>query len=348
MLPPQPDSGGCDRALNQIDPQLLRIPPYACDGSVGRALKFWLYNTDVTPIAAGTRVGLAIEVGGVPQSEAFNHLLRVSFGGYANPTTGTLRTDFISGDDFPDVNLEKSFEYKRTDLIAPDALASGEAYLLSIRPQFDIRQLQAATLAGSTLSVYPFFYMQAGSYSDIGAALGEWIYPSDDRGFAVPRAGLSVQVLSRSGMVARRSFESVGAVAVSGLQPSTANQKIVLNGNGAAYLRSGALQTGEALRAIVGTLAGTTAPSPFSAATGSLGSLSVTLTYPSDGTTAQIRPNYPDTIAGLAGKATLNATQAIVYVKSGTTDSIVWSLHRRRWRNSGSRPARMEYRNACR
>jgi hypothetical protein len=311
------DGGGCDQPLDLLDVTRLRLPTYAMTGDVGRALEFWLYNTDAVSIDAGQRVGLNVELSGIAQFSAFDHLLRVTFGGYAQPSDGTLRTTFDSGEAFANVDLERSFEFGRTDLIAPDDLRTGEAYVLKVRPQFDLIALQTATVAGSVLSIQPFFYAQVGEYSPVGAAMGDWIYPVLDRGWVVPYPGLSALALSREGMVGRRNFPALGSSQIFGLLANQTAQTIVINGNGAIYLRTGAIQSGEVLRAIVSTQSGVSAPCAFSAPTTAAGSLQITLNYPSNGTTAQVRANYPDRIAGLASRAKLNASSVTVYVRSG-------------------------------
>jgi hypothetical protein len=306
--------GGCDRALDLVGSTPLRTPIYGVDGSDGAPRTFWLLNDDTTPIAAGTRVGISILLNGIPQTEAFAGLLQVRFLGYANPVTGNRRTIDADGDTFDWLDADRGIEPGKFDLRLPDALQPGEAFAFAVYPNFTAAALNGRVPAG-VLSIAPFLYVEAGRYSELGEVFGDRLFPQNDRGFVVPRTGLSLLALSRSGSIASRTFFDQAASEVYGLQPNTANQTIAINGNGAMYVRAGTLQAGEGKRAIASTEPGETVLSPWSPATVSAGSLRATLAYPSDGTTAQIRANYPDAIAGLTGKAKLNAPNVRIYGK---------------------------------
>jgi hypothetical protein len=313
------DGGGCNRPISLIAATDLRTRRYSANGASGASRIFWLNNTSESEIAAGLRVGLTVDLDGVSQGAAFSGLLRVRFLGYANSNTGTLRTKFADGSDFPDIGLEKSYENRKTDLVLCDALLPGEAYALEVYPQFSSVQLNGGIPQNAVVRVAPFLFAQQGSFAEAGAALGDWIYPQDDRGWVVPDGGLSATSLKRSGMVQGREFLKVGPDTVHGFLPDLAGQQVVINGNGAIYRRAGVIDANERLRAIVSTASGVGTPSPWSQPTMVSGSdgLAVTCTYPSNGSKATIRGDYPDGIAGLSGKASLNAPLVTIYVQSG-------------------------------
>jgi hypothetical protein len=318
------DGGGCDRPLSQVTVTPLRAPRYTPDGATGAQRVFWIFNNDTVPYPAGNRVGLTLTLNDIPQDSRWNGLLSCKFLGYAKPSNGTLRTIYSDGSSFPDVGAEKPYETTKSDLILPDDLQPGEAYALAVYPAFTPAELNGEVPNNSVLRVAPFVFSQTGSYVDIAAALGSWIYPVDDQGWIVPQLGLSGLALKRSGMVQSglggRSFLKVGPTPVLGLQANTANQRLAINGNGAVYPVS-SIQAGDALRAIVSTVAGTGLASSWSSAfsVSSGQGIRVTCTYPSNGNRATIRTDYPDRIAGLSGKAKLNAPFVTVYVKSGST-----------------------------
>lgn len=310
------DAGGCDRALDQIADTLVRAPRYGLDGE-GVRRTLWIRNLSSEVIPAGTRVIFSCTVNDIPQPDG---LLWGAFLGYAAPSTGGLRLASIDGDDFPDIGVEKVLENRKTDFALPDDLEPGEAYAVQIFPSFTFAQLNGRAIAKGVVRIVPALGVQFGSYNEMGKALGDWIYPTDDKGWVVPRFSFSTLVLKRSGIVNARSFLGVGAATIGGLAANQANQLIAINGNGAVY-RVNTLGQGEALRAILSTEAGVTAACALSAGVtlgGGQGIL-ITCTYPSNGTTATIRPDYPDAIAGLANKAELNPTSICLYVKIGST-----------------------------
>ncbi|MBD1995410.1 hypothetical protein H6G00_02025, partial [Leptolyngbya sp. FACHB-541] len=310
------EGGGCDTSLGQLTENLIRAPRYACTGGNGAGRTYWINNVGPDEINAGKRVGLTVLLNDVPQSDEFDGALRMRFRGYVNTTTGERRTTYADGDEFPDLDEEKLFENKRTDIFFPDDLQEGEAYALTVYPNFEPAELNNQVPDGAVLKAAPFVFLQAGAYSEIGEALGNWIYPTGDRGWVVPSLG-GVKCLKRFGMVSSRSFLGTGPTEIFGFSEDTSSQLVVLNGNGAAYLRQGALEQNEAIRAVVSFESGVGAASawsaPFNITAGQ--GLRVTCSYPGNATSAPIRGDYPDVIAGLAGRAQLNAPFVTLYVE---------------------------------
>jgi hypothetical protein len=308
---------GCDREIRQVDFSAYPPPAYAADGSVGDPEYFWLLNDEPTPITSGQRVMVNVTVNGVARSDLFSGLLRMTFKGYANSITGTLRTAGLA--QFPGVNESVLFENRKIDFFLPEDMASGEAYTLAISPSFTAAQLNNRIPAGAILEVLPFFAEQAGAYDESGEALGNRINGVYDRGVCVPIVGSAVKCLKRSGSVASRSFRAIGASIVTGFLANTADQEVRINGNGTVYRGELALTEAEAIRAIVDCLPGVSAPSPWSSTLLIVGSksLDVTVTYPVTGATAAVRPDYPDALIAGNTQAALNALYVTIYVRQG-------------------------------
>ena len=266
------------------------------------------------------RVKVIVSVDGTAQDSQFDGLLSVRFKGYANTVTGALRTLDGDGIEFPNLNVERDYQSGKSDLILPDDLATNEAYTLEIYPKFSLIAAQNKVADGSLISIALDLFEEAGVYSELGQALGDWLYPSDDRGYVVPDDGLAAIALKRSGIVASTSFLKVGASPLYGLDIDAAGQKAAINGDGAIYLRDGALQPAEALRAILGTVAGDSKPCAWSLpiTTSGTQAVQVTCTYPSNGTTATIRADYPDAIAGVTGKAKFNPPLVTLFLTDGS------------------------------
>lgn len=314
------DGGGCDRAIELVANTLLRAPRYTPDGAAGPARYFWIVNDDTIAIPSGLRVGLNVTLNDVPQGDTFDGLLGVRFYGYANTTTGALRTTYTDGSDFDGAGLAQNFENRKTDLFLPDDLQPGEAYAIAVYPDFSSAELNNQVADGSVLKASPFLFAQAGEYVPGAGGWGDSIYARDDRGWVVPQLGLSAIALKRSSLVNQREAIGTGPTPLLGFTSDTPDQKVAINGNGAIYLRSGELETGEALRALVSTAAGVSVACNWSDPVSGAGGLSITCTYPSNGTVAPIRANYPDTaIAGLTGHAKLNAPYVTIYVKDSET-----------------------------
>lgn len=313
------DGGGCDRPLSEIPSTLLRAPRYTPSGAAGKKRIFWILNNSSVEIESGLRIKLTFSLDDVPQGSDIDGLIAYRFLGYADINTGLLRTEDSDGNEFPNLNIEKDYKSGKTDLILPDDLAPNEAYSFEIYPRFQAIEAQGNISNGSVLKAAIDLYEYAGTYSEIGQALGNWIYPTDMRGWIVPDTGLKAIALKRSGMIAASSFLKVGPTPLYGLQVNTADQQVAINGDGATYLRVGALQASEALRAIVSTVAGDGKPCAWSLpiTADSNQSLNIICNYPSNGSTATIRANYPDTaIAGVTGKARLNPPLVTIFIRA--------------------------------
>lgn len=321
------EEGGCDRPLKDLDETLVRTPRYAADGSNSEPRVYWL-RPSVGTLPAGERVGMVVSYDGAPRSGLFEGHLRQTFRGYANTTTGALRTVDGFSVTFPLLNAEVVYTNQRTDLVLPDELANDEAYTLEVSANFKPEYLRNRVAQGALISVEPFLYVQVGAYSEIGFAFGDWLYRVDGeyQRVCVPGDSLSLIALRGSGMVARRSFTRVGPDVVSGLATNTAAQELRINGNGSVFPGFGTLLENEAIRCYAGTEAGVTAPSAWSAQVAVSGTqgVDVLCTYPKVGDNGQIRADYPDTAISGNDQGVLNAPLVTVYLEldDGITTTI--------------------------
>jgi len=314
------DTNGCDlNVIDILDPSRILTKPYSLNGGVGPSRKFWIRNETSETISQGVRVGFTVSINNQPASEQFESLLKVKFDGYVDPVDGILDTTLA--DDITEmegINVVKDYQFGRTDLVLPKPLLPGVAYQVSIFPQFNSYELLSVPLSGTTISVVGFFFDEAGSYNDASAFIGDTMLPSNSvPGFrrVYPSSGLSVFCDEGSGTVAGYFFSDIGSNVIPGLVNNEDNQTIVINNNGTTYLSTVAPESNERVRAVVGTLPGTSLTSDFTTlgfTSNTSPIIQVTVPYPT-----QIDPNYPDRIAGTSARGTFNAEEVAVYIRQG-------------------------------
>jgi hypothetical protein len=315
--------GGARQDIRLISEQSVRVQSYACNGSNSRPSYFWLANMGANPIPSGQRVMINVSINDVPRSAKFEGLIRATFWGYVNINTGTIRTTFSDNTPMRGIGEEIVFENRKTDLLFEDDLQPGEAYLLSLSLNLIPAYLNGEIPTQAIVKVFPTIAVQAGSYSEAGEALGDLIYPEYDRSLIVPGRNGTAIALKGSGVVNSRSFIGVAPDVLNGI-PDNATTKILINGDGDRYPETtlNPQLPNEAIRAIAKKQVGVSNPSPWSAPVvlAANSTIEITLTHPSNGSNANIRANYPDfTIAGLIGKAQLNAIAVDIYIRNGTT-----------------------------
>lgn len=314
------EPGGSAQDLRNINELVVKYPRYACNGNDGQAMGFWLKNTDTAPIPSGQRILITVLMNEIVRSGTFEGLLRATFKGYVNTNDGTLRTTNANGTLMRGRDTPILFENKKTDLIFEDDLQSGEAYWLEVLPNFIPSYLNFGVANHSLIAISCTIAAQAGAFVEGGDAQGNRIYAKYDLGLAVPIKGAAVRVLKRSGIVNSRSFLAIAPTTVSPFTFNTAGQRVRINGNGAVYRGTGSLLDTEATRAVVELLPGTSAASPLSSPVviNATQGLQVTVTYPSNGTNATIRANYPDPLLAGNTKAELNPLFVTLYVQLGS------------------------------
>lgn len=298
------------RYLTEFNP-----PTYSDDGSKGTAISFWMVNDTNSNEPSGKRLGMVVKLNEEIKTNYFDKKLWMVFRGYVNTATNTIRNQDSQGNYFNYIDQEIPFDANKATFVLQDVLMPGEAFAIDVYPRFNLN-----LVSGTQVKVYPFFYEEAGEYSEAGEIIGDVIYNSGDRCLVVPGIALSVRVLTGGGMIDSFSFQAKDEASVIGLKPNKENQIIAINGNGYCRLTSDILpldQT-EGIRAIVSTLDGISSPSNWSEQFyyKNNETIQITCNYPvrEDGF-ATIRLDYPDTkIAGLR-KANFNPTNVILYIK---------------------------------
>ena len=312
------DPGGCDRPLSLITENNLVVPRYAVDGSGGSEKTYWIVNTEGSPIEAGRKLLLSATLNDAPKSGLFSGLIDFKLAGFALQSNGSLRTtDNTTGLDLMGLDTWVPLENQRTDVLISDDLEPGECLTYSLRPRFSAVELNGDVSQDSILKAVALVSPQQGAYDSTGYVTGDLILTHPDIVFdrrrVLPDGGLSATLTKGSGTVFRRVWVAVGAQTVSNLQANTDDQIVAINGNGSGFVVT-ALRTGDAQRAIVGTVAGNGAPTAWEtgiAVSGSEG-LEIVVAHPT-----QIRANYPDVIARTTRDP--NAGSLTVWVRSGAT-----------------------------
>ena len=312
------DPGGCDRPLSLITENNLVVPRYAVDGSGGSEKTYWIVNTEGSPIEAGRKLLLSATLNDAPKSGLFSGLIDFKLAGFALQSNGSLRTtDNTTGLDLMGLDTWVPLENQRTDVLISDDLEPGECLTYSLRPRFSAVELNGDVSQNSILKAVALVSPQQGAYDSTGYVTGDLILTHPDIVFdrrrVLPDGGLSATLTKGSGTVFRRVWVAVGAQTVSNLQANTDDQIVAINGNGSGFVVT-ALRTGDAQRAIVGTVAGNGAPTAWEtgiAVSGSEG-LEIVVAHPT-----QIRANYPDVIARTTRDP--NAGSLTVWVRSGAT-----------------------------
>lgn len=308
------DVGGCDRPIKDItDSSVILVDKYAGDGSTSTGVKFWLVNDTSVAIPAKTKIRVSTSIGELDPDE-LGGLLKLTFLGHANVTTGAVDTSMIAG-------TPPTYPYQGdelTNLQTKADLPPGWAYVLEVRAEFSEAHLDNRLPQGEKIYFYPRFGINQSTYNPAGKALGNYIAAIGRRRRILPNGvGLNAIAADGEGCVAEYNFEDSGEVIVPGLVANTPDQFVLITNTGACYAGFGIPTDTAALRAVVSTVNGVGQLSAWSAVTlNPTTTLKITITHPT-----AIRDNYPDVIAGML--ADLNANKLRVFVRvAGTTTSI--------------------------
>jgi hypothetical protein len=264
--------------------------------------------------------GIELEYNNKKSPDLLSGLFLVRFDGFI-ADSGTIRTQDGNGDDFPNLGAFFPWVPKRENpFITADSLQPGEAIALSVKPFFSAAELNNELSPGTVIGIVPVIRSQSGDFNPIGKITGNVVYDLGNKYRVVPGSGLSVKILSGSAIVAGYDFPVKPERSVFGLQANLAGQKIIINGNGAVFIDSPAYtpSDSEALRAIVGTVAGVSSPSAWSSysAIASGQNLIATANYPDS-----VRSDYPDAIAS-SDKAVFNPPLLNLFIQRQDTGEI--------------------------
>lgn len=324
---------GSDRSIVSINPvTTIPTPPYPGDSGFGKVLpswesKYWIYNDTPSTLIAGTEFGIELEYNNKRSPDLLSGLFMMRFLGYVQPD-GTLRTTDGEGREFLTVGAFYPWTPKvTTPFVTPDDLQPGEAIALGVKPYFSVAELNNEVPPGTVIGVLPVIRTQSGDYNPLGKLIPEGVvYAEADRYRVVPNTGLSYDLLSGMALVGSYDFPVKPRRTFGGLEPNTAGQKVIINGNGAVFTEEPIYtpSASEALRALVGTVAGVSTAGEWSsyAAIAPGQAATITLLYPCDsGGYGTVRNDHPDVIAG-NNKALFNPPFIRIYLQRQDTGEI--------------------------
>jgi len=333
-------SGGSDYPLVLVQPTTaIPTPLYPGDNGLSKTLPTWeakyiIVNNNDVNIPEGTEFGIDLEYNDQSSPDLLNGLFMVEFKGYVR-TDGSLRiTKTLDGSEF--VNIGGYIPWTPrllTQFVTPDDVLPNESILIAVKPWFSAAELMFFTdyknsstgmVSGDVVSIRPVIRTQSGDYNPLGKLLNgsSVIYNLGEKYKVLPSTGLSYRLLSGSALVQNYDFPLKPSRDFTGLIPSSANQKIVINGNGAVFNENSSysVQTSEALRALVSTLPGESAIGVYSSYLSSGGNgFNITLNYPCNSSgMGTIRSNYPGGIAGSI-KGDFNPHGVNIYIERQDT-----------------------------
>ena len=302
---------GSDRPIDSINPvTTIPTPPYPGE-TLSKHLpaweaKYWIYNDNTNALPAGTEFGIDLEYNFKRSPDLLSGLVLVKFIGFVG-IDGSIRTQDSNGRNFQNFGAFFPWTPKlTTPFITTDDLQPGEAIAFAIKPFFSVVEFNNEVTPKSIFGVFPVTRAQSGDYNPLGKLFtrdGEPIgivFDIGDRYRVVPGTGLSYDVLSGSALIGGYDFPEKPRRSFGGLQPNTAGQKIIANGNASIFTELSAYtpSASEGIRAIVSTVAGESSPGGWSSYTAITAGATITLSYPStaDGV-GTIRADYPDVIA---------------------------------------------------
>lgn len=321
---------GCNTSLDDIDSDtdlLVKPPAYNLAGGKSTSIKYWIANADIgitQDIPTGTRIGIDIYLNSEVKSRLFHGKLKIIFLGYVDMTTGELDTT-----DMLYVNEITTYIYGKTkNLILQKPLEADKAFMFEIYIECSAYEFRNLVKQGSSISIYPFFYTNAGEYTPLGILFGDAILLADEPlgRRIVPGSSRSVIALKGAGIVDNLQFPLQERLVIPNLLANTANQQIFIDGNGSCFLAlpAATVPDTQAKRAVVGTVSGETSPGSFSATRTIVANrgIQVTLNHPCDtlgfGT---IRASYPDVIASL-DEGTFNPISVNIYLRRQSNGNI--------------------------
>lgn len=322
---------GCDRSLTTINPiTTIPTPQYP---ALNRVLpdweaKYWLVNDDTYSLSAGTEFGVELEYNSKRSPDLLAGLFMVKFLGFADTVTGEYRTEDLQGRDFPSVGGYFAWNpRKEAPFVTADDLQPNEAIALAVKPYFTVADLNNQVSPKSIIGVVPVIRTQSGDYNPLGKLLpGGAVFAIEDKYRVVPDFGLGAFILPGTAIIASYDFPVKPKRNIYGFQPNLAGQKVVINGNGAVFVEMPSYQTlaSEAIRAIISTVPGSTAPGEWSTknAIASGQGVKITVNYPCNTSgNGAIRNDYPDVVKGNS-KGSFNPVRVKLYLQQASTSEI--------------------------
>lgn len=318
---------GCNINFDTLDfnTDILHKPtPYLMDATDGVPVKYWYINNTSYPVPAGTQIGINVYLNNENSSIVFSGKLKTILHGYTNVIAGELDTSDSTGL-FQMQYIDVPVLYtpgRLSNLTLQKDLPVGEGLVVSIYPSFHASEVNNQIAPNSKLHCEFFNYLLSGTNTTIGTLTGNIIYQHNDLRRIVPGLVNTVIGLSGSGVVNNVEFTDVQETVVTDLISNTANQSIVITGDGILYLEASGYKPKitEDIRAKVSTTAGeSTYISKTLNVTSSNKSIIIDVDNPVNVTGHGIvRSDYPDVIAS-NNKGDFNPPYVVVYLNNGTT-----------------------------
>ena len=326
---PGSDAVGSDRPLSEINPTgttVIPTPPYP-GTTLGKyeptwEARYFIYNDQTVVLPAGTEFGVELEYNNKRSPDLLSSLFLVRFDGFVQ-SDGTYRTTDVEGRNFPNLGAFIPWSPRlETPFTTIDDLQPGEAIALAVKPFFSVAELNNEVTPKAVIGVIPVTRTRSGDYNPLGKLLsvdGDLskrgiIYDLGDKYRVVPNTGLTYDVLRGAAIVASYDFPIKPRRTYGNLSANLAGQKVIINGNAAVFTALPNYQPteSEAIRAIVGTVAGESVAGSFSSYL-SGGGFSISIAFP-----VAVRSNYPDVLAG-SDKAIFNAFGINLYIQRQDT-----------------------------
>ena len=299
--------GGCDRAAQTNNLEVILPSPYSGDGSVSTPVRYWLINgleeDGGSSLPIGTLIGLSVQLNEQP-TVIFAEKVLGKVLGKVRRSTGILTNVPESGSVF-----SNSGDYI---FALSEEIERGYAIAIEVSFVFNLAELLGVMSEDSVISTYPFIRRQVGIFNPFGSFFGDAVTGGDKCRILPNTLGFK----RVSGIAQIKNYVTPFLAPETfflGLVADTSGQKVCMSGalGGACVVRSEPLAS-EAVRATISTQSGEAEASnwsaPISLSQGQ--ALQVALSFPS-----AIRANYPDVIAGMA--AQFNCPQLRVYFRIG-------------------------------
>ncbi|NJO63928.1 MAG: hypothetical protein HC836_38825 [Richelia sp. RM2_1_2] len=195
----------------------------------------------------------------------------------------------------------------------------GEAITISVKPFFSTAELNNQVPPGALVGILPVIRTQSGDYNPLGKLLrNNIVFAKGDYYRVLPGVELSFVIGSGSAVVGGYDFPIKPSRIRAGLRENTANQQVIINGNGACFLESPTYQktSSEDLRALISTEPGESFLSDWTNYL-EISSGGIEISFQSEN---KIREDYPDVIKGAS--ANCNARTINIYLQRQSDNAI--------------------------
>lgn len=314
------DLNGADQGLSAT---AILPPPIKSGDNDSAKIRFWLVNDEPenggVVVTAGTNVNLKVSVNGATgrarDGASFNSLfaglIKFELIGYYRLLNGAF-------DNSPDgVGIENIWYPPNSLLEIATELPGGYVAVFDLWLSYPEAEIANKGISATDCIGIEFTTLaNLGTASPLAIAFGnERVFGEGDRALIVPK-----RVLSGQGIAQGFDFEIKDFLPLVGLQASTSNQQVLIDGSTGGTVRiSNTLIASESIRGIVSTEGGFGQLSPFSneitAAAGE--GLEITFSHPVSGSKATIRGDYTDPLIAGNPNADWNNPDIRLLIRKG-------------------------------